>query len=174
VIAVASRSRSARVSARKGEPMKLIRFLLISLLALCFVPQAHAQHKVTLSWTAPIPPATITCPSGAPAGTTCVQCPTGTPTGTYCTYAPVSSYNVYRGTATGNETKLVSTGNTSTTYVDSAVSAATLYFYYVTATNACSLANCESPKSNEVTITVPADSSPLPPNAPSSLTVTAQ
>ena len=43
--------------------------------------------------------------------------------------------NIYRGTASGNETLLASTGVSTGTYVDNTVQSGTTYYYYVTAVN---------------------------------------
>jgi hypothetical protein len=59
-----------------------------------------------------------------------------------------TSYNIYRGTASGAETQ-VATGITTTTYTDSSVTNGTPYFYEVTAVNSIG----ESSKSAEVTAT---------------------
>lgn len=78
-----------------------------------------------------------------------------------CT-TPGVTYNVYRGTAQGNET-LNATGQSGTTYVDTTVVGGTTYWYYVTAV----LNGDESSGSNEVSAVVPNN-----PTAPSGLTVT--
>ena len=57
-----------------------------------------------------------------------------------------TSYNLYRGVASGNENPYpIATGITSSPYVDSTAVAGTAYFYYLTAVNAFG----ESPASNE-------------------------
>jgi fibronectin type 3 domain-containing protein len=69
------------------------------------------------------------------------------------TWNPVSGcvYNIYRGTATGSETALYSTDDT--TLVDTPpVSSATSYYYYVTAVDSDGY---ESAASNEVSVTPP-------------------
>jgi hypothetical protein len=63
--------------------------------------------------------------------------------------APITAYNVYRGTASGGETLLGTTGGTS--YDDTSVVAGTLYWYRVSAVNAAG----EGALSNEVS--APAD-----------------
>jgi hypothetical protein len=65
----------------------------------------------------------------------------------------VSGYNVYRSTVTGGPyTKMTSSPTTATTYVDSAVSASTTYFYVVTSVDASGV---ESAYSAEVSAIVP-------------------
>jgi outer membrane protein assembly factor BamB len=63
---------------------------------------------------------------------------------------PVTGYDVYRGTSSGGETLLTGVGSSTTSYVDSAVSLGSSYYYEVTATNAVG----PSPPSNEVSATV--------------------
>lgn len=58
--------------------------------------------------------------------------------------SPVTSYQVYRGTASGGETLLATTG-TSLNYLDSNATAGVTYYYYVRAVSA----NGASPASNE-------------------------
>jgi CSLREA domain-containing protein len=48
--------------------------------------------------------------------------------------APITNYNIYRGTASGNETLLTQVGSV-TTYTDSAVTNGTTYYYKVSAVN---------------------------------------
>lgn len=156
--------------------MKFRHLLCAVVLALCLPGVASAQklkatataHSVNLSWVASAPPASVTCPTGTPSGTSCVTCPAGTAAGLYCTYTPVTQYNVYRGTASGGETLYASSIGNVTSYSDTSVTAATQYFYQVTALNACNPggALCESGKSNEVAATIPASGSSLPPNPP--------
>jgi hypothetical protein len=71
----------------------------------------------------------------------------------------VSSNNVYRGTTSGGETLLASITPAATTYVDSAVTAGTTYYYEVTAVNSAG----EGPRSNEESGTIP---NPQVPGAP--------
>jgi fibronectin type 3 domain-containing protein len=59
--------------------------------------------------------------------------------------APISGYNLYRGTSAGGETLLQGVGNV-TSYDDSAVTSGTKYYYRVAAVNSVG----ESPQSNEV------------------------
>ena len=78
-----------------------------------------------------------------------------------------TSYNVYRGTASGNETLLpAGKGVSGTSYTDTAVTNGTKYFYEVTAVNSVG----ESGKSNEVSATPAVNSVPA---APSNLAATA-
>jgi hypothetical protein len=58
----------------------------------------------------------------------------------------ITGYNIYRGTASGSETLLISVGSATTTYTDAAVRKATMYHYRITATNSVG----ESVRSNEV------------------------
>lgn len=58
--------------------------------------------------------------------------------------APITAYNIYRGTVSGNLTLLTTIGN-DTRYVDTAVTTNTRYYYQVTAVNAAG----ESARSNE-------------------------
>jgi hypothetical protein len=69
----------------------------------------------------------------------------------------ITSYNVYRGTASGGET-LVKTGVTGTTYTDTGLTDGTTYYYEVTAVNAVG----EGTVSNEA-FTLPAASVPAAP-----------
>ncbi|HSZ54098.1 MAG TPA: immunoglobulin domain-containing protein, partial [Tepidisphaeraceae bacterium] len=57
-----------------------------------------------------------------------------------------TGYNIYRGTTKGGETLLASPTGTATTYLDTAASNGTTYYYEVTAVNA----GGESPRSTEV------------------------
>ncbi len=75
-----------------------------------------------------------------------------------------ASYKVYRGTSSGAET-LLQSGVTGTTFVDTAVTNGTTYYYKVSAVNASG----ESPQSSEVSAT-PRVSAPA---APSNLSATA-
>lgn len=91
------------------------------------------------------------------------QVPTGQPNGTppsvtlkWTASATASAaYNVYRATATGQESGTPAlngaTPVTATTYVDTTVAAGTTYFYVVSAT----LAGVQSAFSNEVSAPVP-------------------
>jgi fibronectin type 3 domain-containing protein len=76
-------------------------------------------------------------------------------TWTASTSSWVAGYNVYRGTASGAEstTPVNSTIVTGTTYVDTAVTAGTKYYYVVTAVAANGA--IESGNSNEASATVP-------------------
>jgi hypothetical protein len=73
------------------------------------------------------------------------------------------SYNLYRGTASNAETQLAS-GLGGTSYVDTAVTNGTTYYYRLTAVNV----NGESAASNEVS--AKPNAAPVPPAAPSNLT----
>jgi fibronectin type 3 domain-containing protein len=75
---------------------------------------------------------------------------------------PGVTFNVYRGSAQGNET-LYATGQSAATYVDTNVVGGTTYWYYVTAV----LSGDESAGSNEVSAVVPNNPTP-----PTGLTVT--
>jgi fibronectin type 3 domain-containing protein len=126
--------------------MKLLKAIFVATLLLTVavvgaqkVRLAVSAHSATLTWTA------ATVPNGG---------------------APVTSYNVYRGTTSGSETLLASAGNVLT-YTDSAVTAGTQYFYEVTAFNSAG----ESAKSNEISGTIP---NPVAPNPPVLNSVTVQ
>ncbi len=77
-----------------------------------------------------------------------------------------TSYNIYRGTASGGEsTTATATGITTTTYSDSAVTDGVTYYYVLTAVDAAGT----SYLSNEATATP----EPGPPSAPANLIATA-
>jgi hypothetical protein len=63
--------------------------------------------------------------------------------------SPITSYRIYRGTASGSETLLASVGPDITNYLDKSVGRKTRYLYRVTAVNVLG----ESVPSNEVTAT---------------------
>ena len=73
-----------------------------------------------------------------------------------------TTYNVYRGTASGAET-LYASGLTSPAYTDQTVTNGTTYFYYVTAVGT----GGESAGSPEVSAQIP-----TPPNPPTGLAIT--
>jgi cellulose 1,4-beta-cellobiosidase len=75
------------------------------------------------------------------------------------------AYNLYRGTASNGETQLAP-GIAGTSYVDTAVTNGTTYYYKIAGTNA----NGEGALSNEVNATP--NAAPVPPAAPSNLTAT--
>jgi fibronectin type 3 domain-containing protein len=50
--------------------------------------------------------------------------------------SPVTGYRIYRGTASGSETFLVSVGPTTTNFTDASVTHKVRYYYRVTASNA--------------------------------------
>ncbi len=70
----------------------------------------------------------------------------------------VTNYNVYRGTASGGETALATTG-AGTSYDDNAANNGTKYYYQVSAVNAVG----EGARSNEVSATPQAVSAPTAP-----------
>jgi polysaccharide deacetylase/fibronectin type III domain protein len=72
--------------------------------------------------------------------------------------APITGYNLYRGTSAGAETLLMSLGNV-TSYDDTAVAGGTAYYYRLAATNAVG----EGAQSNEAFATP--TGSPPPPSA---------
>jgi len=74
------------------------------------------------------------------------------------------TYNVWRGTTTGTETKYQS-GISGVTYTDTAVNSGSVYYYYVTA----QLGTTESSGSNEVNATIPTNPAP-----PTGLSATSQ
>ncbi|MEA3200284.1 MAG: hypothetical protein QOE90_1712 [Thermoplasmata archaeon] len=71
----------------------------------------------------------------------------------------ISAHKVYRGTASGGET-LLTTSGAGTTYTDTSVTAGTTYFYKVTAVNSIG----ESAQSNEASATPTAPTCPGPAN----------
>ena len=65
----------------------------------------------------------------------------------------VSGYNVYRGTVSGGSyTKINTTLEAATNYVDNTVQSGTTYFYVVTSVDSSGV---ESAFSNQVTVVVP-------------------
>jgi len=104
----------------------------------------------------PPPPALPGAPTGLTALPGSVILAWTAPTG-----STVTSYNVYRGAASGGETLLTS-GVTGTGYTDTTALAGATYFYKVTAVNTSG----EGPASNEATIT-------LAPAAPTNLAASA-
>jgi len=73
--------------------------------------------------------------------------------------APVTSYDVFRFTATTAATQIATVNAPTTTYVDSSVVAGTTYSYYVEAVNQFGT----SPPSNVVSITPTSGNGPSPP-----------
>ena len=63
--------------------------------------------------------------------------------------SPITGYRIYRGTAAGGGTVLVSVGPTTITFTDTAVTRKVKYFYRITALNSVG----ESPFSAEVNAT---------------------
>lgn len=98
--------------------------------------QTQGTHSNTLSWTAPT------------------------------TGGAVSTYNVKRSTSTGTEVTIATVPSSQTTYVDTAGTAGTTYFYVVSASNQFG----ESPNSTEVSALFLGDK----PAAPASLAVTSK
>jgi fibronectin type 3 domain-containing protein len=81
-----------------------------------------------------------------------------------------TSYNIYRGTASGGESPTaIATGVTAATYIDTAVTNNTTYYYKVAAVNS----GGTSGMSNEASATPKAPVSQLPPTAPTGLQATA-
>lgn len=125
-------------------------FVLLFVLAAALVTvSAQTAHQVVLSWTA------STVPAGA---------------------APVTQYNILRGSTAGGEGATPIGSSTTPTYTDTTVVAGSTYFYTVTAQNQCNgaapIAPCVSAKSNEVgPLVIPNN---VAPNAPTNLTGTAQ
>jgi hypothetical protein len=115
---------------------------------------AAAPHSNNLSWVQSVIPAGATCPAGSTATSTAV-----------------TSNSVYRSTTSGGEagtTPISVSAAAETTYSDTTVAPGNVFYYTVTATNC----GGTSPMSNEVgPLTTP---NPLPPNAPTGLTGTAQ
>ena len=95
--------------------------------------QTQGTHSNTISWTAPT------------------------------TGGAVATYNVKRSTSAGTEVTIATVPSTQTSYVDTAGTAGTTYFYVVSASNQFG----ESPNSNEVSALFLGDK----PAAPSGLAV---
>ena len=108
-----------------------------------------------------IPPAVE--PPAAPTGLSAIP-DDGLVTLSWDAVAGATSYNVYRDTASGAET-LLQSGVTNATFVDSAVTNGTNYFYEVAAVNGAG----PGAKSGEVSATPQVH----PPSAPTNLTATA-
>jgi fibronectin type 3 domain-containing protein len=79
----------------------------------------------------------------------------------------VTGYRVYRSTARGAETLVTGTG-TGTSFIDDSTAYGSTYYYEVTAVNAVG----ESPRSNEISVTLVAPDS-TPPSAPANLRIAA-
>jgi len=75
--------------------------------------------------------------------------------------AAVTSYDVYRGTASSGE-KLVASGVTGTSYIDSNITKGVTYYYYVAAVNS---AGCGA-KCTEVNAQIALPSPTLHPSSP--------
>ena len=90
--------------------------------------------------------------------------------------APVTGYNILRGTTAGGESTTPIGTATTTTFTDTTVTAGSTYFYAVTAMNQCNgpapAAPCVSGKSNEVGPLVILNN--VAPAAPTGLTGVAQ
>ncbi|MDE2001466.1 MAG: fibronectin type III domain-containing protein [Patescibacteria group bacterium] len=70
--------------------------------------------------------------------------------------APITNYKIYRGTSSGSETLLTTTGN-STTYTDTGLNNATTYYYKVSAVNSVgegALSNEASAKTFDFTVSL--------------------
>ena len=111
----------------------------------------------TASWTVvtstPAPPTNLTAAAGNASAT--LQ---------WTAAAGATSYNVYRGTASGQET-LLQSGVTATSFVDTGLTNGTTYYYEVTSVNI----DGESARTAEVSVSPHA----LPPLPPTGLTATA-
>lgn len=62
--------------------------------------------------------------------------------------SPVTGYQLYRGTVSGQETRLADAAATATQYLDTSTVAGVRYFYEITAYNAAG----QSPRSNELSV----------------------
>ncbi|MGI0047093.1 MAG: fibronectin type III domain-containing protein [Nitrosotalea sp.] len=78
----------------------------------------------------------------------------------YTNGAPITKYNIYRGTSLGQEIFLTSISNSIASYADTTMENDQTYYYYVTAVNI----GGESIPSNEVSITEPAVAPTFPQN----------
>jgi fibronectin type 3 domain-containing protein len=87
------------------------------------LPSESAHSTEVSTTTLTLPPTNVTATPGHAVVTLNWTAPTG-----------AVSYNVYRGTSSGGESLLTS-GVTTTSYTDTAVSNGTTYYYYVTALN---------------------------------------
>jgi fibronectin type 3 domain-containing protein len=81
--------------------------------------------------------------------------------------SPVTGYRVYRSTTRGAET-LVTGTDTGTSFTDNSTAYGSTYYYEMTAVNAVG----ESPRSNEISVTLVAPDS-TPPSAPANLRIAA-
>lgn len=106
------------------------------------------QSSSTSSATAPSAPQALSATASVGAGVNQVALSWAPPAADGG--SPVTGYEIYRGTSPGGETPLAAVGASATSYVDSAVSLGSTYYYEVTAINAVG----PSPPSNEASATV--------------------
>jgi hypothetical protein len=116
---------------------------------------AASAAPITSAWTTSVPGTS----------TLSAQAGDGQVSLTWTAAGGAQAYNLYRGTTSNGETQLAP-GITGTSYVDTAVTNGTTYYYRVAGTNA----NGEGALSNEVNATP--NPAPVPPAAPTNLTAT--
>ena len=116
---------------------------------------AATATPITTAWTTSVPGTS----------TLSAQAGDGRVSLTWTAAGGAQAYNLYRGTASNGETQLAP-GIAGTSYVDTAVTNGTTYYYKIAGTNA----NGEGALSNEVNATP--NAAPVPPAAPSNLTAT--
>jgi len=117
---------------------------------------AATATPISVAWTTSVPGAS----------TLSAQAGDGQVSLSWTAVGGAQSYTLYRGTASNGETQLTA-GLGGTSYVDTAVTNGTTYYYKITAVNV----NGEGPSSNEVNATP--QTAQVPPAAPSNLTATA-
>jgi len=139
----------------KGITMKKLATLILATLLLA----GCAKKPITTS----VPPApTITPAEAQPL--TATATPHSVTLGGCTDVTAGVSFNFYKGTTPGGEssTPLNASPSATCSYVDTAVTALSTYYYVARAYLATASQNLSGP-SNEVTATIPADSQPQPP-----------